>query len=154
MLLMLCAGMLVREKMMRHDKTYSELLRLKTFDERFKYLMLKGRIGIETFGYDRYLNQMLYTSPAWKKVRQQIIIRDNGCDLGLDEYPISGKPIIHHINPISIDDVLEQNSDIFNPEYLVCVSHETHNALHYGYESYPDSLKVIERRPNDTIPWR
>lgn len=139
---------------MTRDRTYSELIKLHTFDERFNYLMLKGRVGIETFGYDRYLNQALYRSPDWKRVRDQIIIRDNGCDLGLEDYPISGNVLIHHINPITIDDVLNSNSDIFNPEYLICVSHKTHNALHYGYEEYPDSLKLTERKPNDTIPWR
>lgn len=139
---------------MTRDRTYTELLRLQTFDERFKYLMLKGRVGIETFGYDRYLNQALYRSPDWKRVRDQIIIRDNGCDLGLEDYPISGNVLIHHMNPITIDDVLNSDSDIFNPEYLICVSHKTHNALHYGYEEYPDSLKLTERKPNDTIPWR
>lgn len=139
---------------MRHDRTYTELSKLKTFDERFKYLLLKGKIGIETFGYDRYLNQVLYTSPQWKSLRDKIILRDDGQDLGLEGYPINGKVIIHHLNPITVDDVLDESPDVFNPEYLVCVSHKTHNALHYGYETYPDSLKVVERRPNDTIPWR
>ena len=139
---------------MRHDRTYTELSKLKTFDERFSYLMLKGKIGIETFGYDRYLNQVLYNSPQWKKLRDKIIIRDDGMDLGLDGYPIMGKAIIHHLNPITVDDVLDESPDVFNPEYLICVSHKTHNALHYGYEDYPDSMKITERRPNDTIPWR
>lgn len=139
---------------MRHDRTFTELSKLKTFDERFRYLMLSGKIGIETFGYDRYLNQVLYRSPQWKTLRDKIIIRDNGSDLGLEDYPIDGKVIIHHMNPITIDDVLDSSSDIFNPEYLICVSHKTHNALHYGYKDYPESLTIIERKPNDTIPWR
>ena len=139
---------------MIHDRTYTELSKLKTFDERFKYLMLKGKIGIETFGYDRYLNQMLYTSHRWKKLRDEIIIRDNGSDLGLEDYPIYGKVMIHHINPITVDDVLDENNDVFNPEYLICVSHKTHNAIHYGYEDYSRSMQIVERRPNDTIPWR
>lgn len=139
---------------MNRTRTYTELSKLQTFDERFEYLMLKGRVGIETFGYDRFLNQALYRSPDWKRIRDQVIIRDNGCDLGLEDYPINGNVVIHHINPIAIDDVLEQRPDIFNPEYLICVSHKTHNALHYGYEDYPDSMKIVERRPNDTIPWR
>lgn len=139
---------------MRHDRTYTELSKLKTFDERFKYLLLKGKIGIETFGYDRYLNQIFYTSPRWKKRRDEIIIRDNGSDLGLEGYPIMGRVIIHHLNPITIDDVLDENPDVFNPEYLVCVSHKTHNAIHYGMEEYTKEYKLVERRPNDTIPWR
>lgn len=139
---------------MKKNKSYSELSQLKTYEERFKYLQIGGRVGIETFGYDRYLNQVFYNSPEWKKVRDQIIIRDNGCDLGLEGYPIQGKVIIHHINSINIDDVLEVNPDIFDPEYLVCVSHLTHSALHYGDDTYPDRFKVVERKPNDTIPWR
>lgn len=139
---------------MKKIKCYSELKNFKTYDERFKYLQIGGRIGIESFGYDRYLNQAFYRCPDWKDIRNQVIIRDNGCDLGLDGYPISGRVIIHHMNVITIDDVLNYNSDIFNPEYLICVSHQTHNAIHYGDETYPDKFKVIERRPNDTIPWK
>lgn len=139
---------------MRHDRTYSELIKLPTFEERFNYLKLSGRIGIETFGYDRYLNQVLYTSPQWKKLRDEIILRDNGSDLGLEDYPIYGKVIIHHINPITVDDVLDYSNDVFNPEYLICTSHKTHNAIHYGVDNYTRSIKVVERRPNDTIPWR
>lgn len=139
---------------MKKLKSYSELKELKTYEQRFKYLQIGGRIGIETFGYDRYLNQMFYNLPNWKKVRDQVIIRDNGCDLGLEGYSISGKVIIHHINPITIDDVLEGNPEIFDPEYLVCVSHATHNAIHYGDETYPRKFEVIERRPNDTVPWK
>lgn len=139
---------------MKKLKSYSELRELKTYEQRFKYLQIGGRIGIETFGYDRYLNQMFYNLPNWKKVRDQVIIRDNGCDLGLEGYSIPGKVIIHHINPITIDDVLEGNPEIFDPEYLVCVSHATHNAIHYGDETYPHKFEVIERRPNDTVPWK
>lgn len=139
---------------MRHDKTYTELSKLKTFEERFDYLMLSGRVGIETFGYDRYLNQILYSSQRWKSLRDKIIIRDNGSDLGIEGYQIYGRVIIHHINPLTIDDVLEESPDVFNPEYLICTSHKTHNAIHYGDENYKRSLQVIERRPNDTIPWR
>ena len=139
---------------MKKNKTYSELSKLRTYEERFKYLQIGGRIGIETFGYDRYLNQVFYNSPQWKKVRDQVIIRDNGCDLGLDGYSIPGKVIIHHINAISVDDVLEGNPEIFDPEYLICVSHATHNALHYGDESYPLKFQVTERKLNDTVPWK
>lgn len=139
---------------MRHDRTYTELSKLKTFDERFKYLLLHGKIGIESFGYDRYLNQIFYKSPQWKKLRDQIILRDNGSDLGLMDYPILGRVMIHHLNPITVDDVLDGNPDVFNPEYLICVSHKTHNAIHYGIDDYIKEYKIVERRPNDTIPWR
>ena len=134
--------------------TYTELSTLKTFDERFDYLKLNSKIGIATFGYDRYLNQIFYTSPEWKKLRDEILIRDNGNDLGLEGYPIYGKAVIHHINPITLDDVLDHSPDVFNPEYLICVSHKTHNAIHYGNDDYKKVMNVVERRPNDTIPWR
>ena len=139
---------------MIHTKTYTELSKLTTYESRFKYLLLKGKVGIETFGYDRYLNQILYTSPDWKKLRREIILRDNGMDMGLDGYPIYGRAIIHHINQITVDDVLTYSPDVFNPEYLICVTHKTHNALHYGVEDYTRSMEVVERKPNDTIPWR
>ena len=139
---------------MRHDRTYTELSKLKTFDERFKYLLLHGKIGIESFGYDRYLNQIFYKSPQWKKLRDQIILRDNGSDLGLSDYPILGRVMIHHLNPITVDDVLDGNPDVFNPEYLICTSHKTHNAIHYGMEDYIREYNLTVRKPNDTIPWR
>lgn len=135
-------------------RTYTELSTLNTFDERFDYLKLNSKIGIATFGYDRYLNQILYTSPDWKKLRDKILIRDNGNDLGLEGYPIYGKAVIHHINPITLDDVLEHSPDVFDPEFLICVSHKTHNAIHYGNDDYKRTMNVVERRPNDTIPWR
>jgi len=134
---------------MIHERTYTELSKLTTFEERFNYLFLKGKVG-----NDRYLNQILYTSPDWKKLRDKIIIRDNGQDLGLDGYPIYGKVIIHHINPITLEDVIDHSPDVFNPEYLICVSHKTHNAIHYGVEDYVRSITLVERKPNDTIPWR
>lgn len=139
---------------MIHNLTYTELSKLKSFNERFDYLMLKGKVGIETFGFDRYLNQILYTSQKWKSLRNQIIVRDNGMDLGIDGYPIYGRVIIHHINPITLDDVLENSPDVFNPEYLICTSHKTHNAIHYGDENYYRDIQLVERQPNDTIPWR
>ena len=151
---MQCENTLDKVEVMKKIKTIDELFRLKTFDERFKYLEIGGRIGIESFGYDRYLNQQLYKSPMWRKVRDQIILRDDGNDLGVEGYPIKGQIMIHHINPISVDDVLDGNPDIFNPDYLICCSLKTHNAIHYGNEEYLSSLKYIERRPNDTIPWR
>lgn len=139
---------------MIRERTYHELVKLKTFEERFDYLMLKGKVGIETFGFDRYLNQILYNSPEWKSLRDKIIIRDNGNDLGLDGYQIFGKVIIHHINPITLDDVLDHSPDVFNPEYLICTAHKTHNAIHYGIETYSKDIQIVERKPNDTIPWR
>ena len=132
-------------------RTYSELIKLKTFNERFEYLKLNGNIGDSTFGYSRYLNQALYASLEWKTARNKVIIRDNGCDLGVDGYNIYGRIIIHHMNPITIEDIKEHNPDIYNPDYLVAVSHDTHNAIHYGSESILPV--IIERSPNDTKLW-
>ena len=134
-------------------RTYSELSKLKTFKERFEYLKLDGLIGEETFGWDRYLNQVFYKSPEWRSTRDKIIVRDNGRDLGVEGYDIFGKIIIHHMNPMSLGDIANRNPDIFNPEYLICVSHETHNAIHYG-DANQLSLGPIERTANDTCPWR
>ena len=134
-------------------RTYSELSKLKTFKERFEYLKLDGLIGEETFGWDRYLNQVFYKSPEWKSTRDKIIVRDNGRDLGVEGYDIFGKIIIHHMNPMSLGDIANRNPDIFNPEYLICVSHGTHNAIHYG-DANQLNLGPIERTANDTCPWR
>ena len=136
------------------NRTYSELITLPTFEERFKYLQLNGAVGRDTFGFDRYLNQYIYQrSQRWKSVRDKIIVRDNGCDLGVEGYSIYGRIIIHHINPISVEDILSDRDWIFDPEFLICVSHRTHNAIHYGDESLlPQTL--IERTKNDTCPWR
>ena len=134
-------------------RTYSELSQLKTFEERYEYLKLDGNVGVDTFGYDRYLNQVLYRSRKWKSIRDQVIIRDNGCDLGIEGREIASKIIIHHMNPISVDDI-EHNTDIlFNPEYLITTTHETHNAIHYG-DGSKLKLDPIERRANDTCPWK
>lgn len=134
-------------------KCYSELITLPTFEERFNYLKLNGFVGKDTFGYDRYLNQMLYKSPEWKSIRNQIIIRDNGCDLACEGYEIKGRILIHHINPITVEDILNENPIIFDPENLISTVHNTHNAIHYGDESL--IIKgPIERTKNDTIPWR
>lgn len=134
-------------------KSFSELIKLKTFEERFEYLKLKGNVGASTFGYDRYLNQILYTSNRWQeRVRNKIIIRDLGCDLGIEGYEIFGKIIIHHINPLSINDLRTQNEDIFNPEFLITTSFRTHQALHYGSITSLD-FKPILRAKNDTSPW-
>lgn len=134
-------------------KTYSEMITLPTFEERFEYLKIGGFVGKETFGYDRYLNQVLYNSPEWKKCRQKIIIRDNGCDLGCEGYEIHGRIIIHHINPITLEDILKRSPKIFDPDNLITTVHNTHNAIHYGDR---DLLLIapIERSRNDTCPWR
>jgi hypothetical protein len=135
-------------------KSYSELISIKSYYDRYKYLKMDGAVGVETFGFERYLNQTFYKSEEWKKVRRQVIIRDNGCDMADDTHPINERIIIHHINPITERDILERNPDIYNPEYLVCVSHRTHNAIHYGDESYILNIEIIERKPNDTCPWK
>ena len=134
-------------------KTYSELITIPTYEERFEYLRCNSAVGKETFGFDRYLNQVLYNSMDWKRLRRQIIIRDNGCDLAFEGHTIYGKIIIHHINPISLDDIMKERSIVFDPENLVCVSFNTHNAIHYGDASLL-AMGPIERTPNDTCPWR
>lgn len=134
-------------------KTYSELITIPTFEERFEYLQLKGSVGKDTFGYDRYLNQVLYRSPEWKRLRNKIVIRDNGCDLACDGYDIYGKVLIHHLNPITVEDVLARSRKVFDPDNLVCVSHNTHNAIHYGDVDLLATGPII-RTKNDTCPWR
>lgn len=134
-------------------RSYRELTRLKTFDERFEYLKLSGLVGESTFGFERYLNQTLYNSSKWRRLRNQIIVRDNGCDLGVDGYEIQGLIIVHHMNPISVDDLKDFSEDVFNPEFLICVSLTTHNAIHYG-DSNLLPKEPIERRPGDTCPWK
>lgn len=134
-------------------RTYSKLISIPTFEDRFKYLQLSGIIGEQTFGWDRYFNQFFYRSPRWRKIRDQIIIRDNGCDMAMEGYDIFGKVIIHHMNPLSIKDIESESEFLLDPEYLICVSHNTHNAIHYGDENL---LPIIpkERTPNDTCPWK
>lgn len=134
-------------------RTYSELIRLKTFEERFQYLQLSGSVGKETFGFDRYLNQNFYRSAVWKRVRDKVIIRDNGCDLGIDDRMIYGNILIHHMNPITDKDILNLTDILLNPEYLICVSRNTHNAIHYGDEDMLIKAPVI-RTKNDTCPWK
>lgn len=134
-------------------KCYSELLRLTTFKERYEYLRLDGVVGEETFGFDRYLNQIFYNSQEWKDIRRKIIIRDNGCDLGLDGYEIRGKILIHHMNPIRQQDILLRTDLVLNPEYLIATTLSTHNAIHYGDEKLLLTVPN-ERRKNDTCPWR
>ena len=134
-------------------KTYSELIQYPTFEDRFKYLQLKGRVGEDTFGFDRYINQRFYRSVEWKRIRDQVILRDSGCDLGILGHEIYERVIIHHMNPISAKDISDATDYLLNPEYLICVSHLTHNAIHYGDESILVTTP-IERRKNDTCPWR
>lgn len=134
-------------------KTYSELITIPTFEERFEYLQLKGSVGKDTFGYDRHLNQVLYRSPEWKRLRNQIIIRDCGCDLACEGYDIHSKVLIHHLNPITVEDVLARSRKVFDPDNLVCVSHNTHNAIHYGGVDLLVTGPII-RTKNDTCPWR
>lgn len=140
--------------MIQMMRTYSELSKLRTFKERFEYLQLSGIVGAETFGYDRYLNQVLYTSREWKRVRDKVIIRDSGCDLGVEGYEIFTRPLIHHMNPITIEQIENRDPVIFDPEYLITTTHDTHNAIHYGDDSILRSKVLSERSPNDTIPWR
>lgn len=134
-------------------RSYSELLQFKTYEDRFRYLKLAGEVGKPTFGYDRYFNQRFYHSSEWRRVRNEIIVRDNGCDLGMPDYEIHGRIYIHHLNPISMDDLEIFDDDLLNPENLICVAYDTHNAIHYGNEQiFP--LISQERTPGDTCPWR
>lgn len=134
-------------------RTYSELITIPTFIERFRYLKLNGRVGMDTFGHDRYLNQVLYRSPEWKRFRREIILRDNGCDLAHEDYEIHGNILIHHINPITIDDVLRRDPKIFDPENVISTVLNTHNAIHYGDESLLIT-EPISRTQFDTCPWK
>ena len=134
-------------------RTYSELIRLPTFEERFEYLRLFGNVGRDTFGFDRYLNQRFYRSAEWKNVRTKVIARDLGCDLAIPDRDIFDLAIVHHMNPIYKEDILKRSEFLLNPEYLICVSKLTHDAIHYGDESLL-IVAPIERRPNDTCPWK
>ena len=136
-------------------RSYSELSKLKTFRERYEYLRLRGDVGVQTFGRDRYLNQIFYHRTDWKNFRRQIILRDNGCDLGVPGYEFGPKQmvIIHHMNPILVEEILNNPEMLMDPEYVISVSLDTHNAIHYGKELVAPT-EFIERQPNDTIPWR
>ena len=134
-------------------RTYSELITIPTFEERYKYLQLKGSVGKDTFGYDRYLNQLFYQTIEWKRLRRDLIIRDCGCDLGVEDYEIHGRIIIHHMNPITKEDLLDRTDYLMNPEYLICTTHSTHNAIHYGDESLLVTAPIV-RSKNDTCPWK
>lgn len=137
----------------KNIRTYSELMKLSTFKERYEYLKIGGRVGEETFGFDRYINQMLYKKPEWISIRNQVIARDMGCDLGLKDHEIVGKVIVHHMNPITVEDILYRLDYVLDPEYLISSSMMTHNAIHYGDESLLPQ-EPIERTKNDTCPWR
>lgn len=134
-------------------RTYSELITLPTFEERFRYLQLDGRVGEETFGFDRYLNQAFYKSEEWLRVRDQVILRDNGCDLGIEGREIYGRILIHHMNPITVDDIAKRSKYLLDPEYLITTVKNTHDAIHYGDESLLIKMP-IERTRNDTCPWK
>ena len=134
-------------------RCYRELIRLKTFEERYEYLRLGGLIGESTFGFERYLNQALYTSKRWRDLRNQIIVRDNGCDLGVEGRDIPDKIIIHHMNPITREQMHDPDESIFDPENLICVSNLTHNAIHYGDLNLLPK-EYIPRMPNDMCPWK
>lgn len=139
--------------MMNQIKTYSELIGFPTYEERFEYLKIGNRVGVSTFGFDRYINQDFYRSSEWRRLRNQIFVRDLGCDLAFEGRQIIGKYIVHHINPISIYDITHSTEFLLDPEYLITVDPETHNAIHYGVElNIPPSF--VERRPNDMFPWK
>lgn len=134
-------------------RTYSELILLPTFEERYQYLRLAGKVGQKTFGFDRYLNQMFYKDPEWLAARDYVIIRDNGCDLAIPGREIHSKILVHHMNPITKDDILKRSKFLLDPEYLICTIKNTHDAIHYGDENLLFK-EPIERSKNDTCPWR
>lgn len=138
---------------MERIRTYSELITFPTFEERYQYLRLNGNVGRETFGFDRYMNQFFYRSPEWKKVRNEVIARDNGCDLGVEGREIFGRVLIHHMNPISPEDIRDRSDLLLNPEFLITTVHNTHQAIHYGDESLL-ILSPIQRARHDTCPWK
>lgn len=141
------------EQMTNNLRNYNELVKLKTFEERYHYLKLNGIIGKETFGYDRYFNQKFYNSYIWRKVRREVIIRDNACDLGILDRDLPSRGIfVHHMNPIVLKDILDREDIILNPEYLITVSERTHNAIHYGDESLLE-LDITDRKKGDTKLW-
>lgn len=138
-------------------KTYTELITLPTFEERFEYLKLSSGVGIETFGHDRYLNQLFYNTPEWKRIRREVIIRDTidcPCDLAHPDRPLLGAVYVHHINPISVEDVVNRSSNLFDLDNLVIVSFNTHQAIHYGDKNLLIPSKPVERKPFDQCPWR
>lgn len=133
-------------------KTYTELISIPRFEDRIKYLQLNSRVGEDTFGFDRYLNQVFYKSPEWRRIRDEVILRDNGFDLAHPEHYIFDKVLVHHMNPIRKSDVLERSDFLLNPEYLICVSHDTHNRIHYGTGA--DEIPQVIRTQGDTLLWK
>ena len=138
---------------MRSIRTYSELIKIPTFEERYEYLRLGGKVGEETFGFDRYLNQMFYRSKEWRSIRDHVITRDNGCDLAMEGHEVYSRILIHHMNPITADDILQRSEYLLNPEYLISTIKRTHDAIHYGDRSLL-IVAPIERTKNDTCPWK
>jgi len=135
-------------------KNFSNLRSIETFEDRYKYLRLNGNVGEDTFGFDRYLNQKFYKSSEWKRIRDKVIVRDNGCDLGITGRDINGRIYIHHMNPINVSDINDFSDYLMDPEYLVCVSMDTHNAIHYGDEKLLKRNDFTPRSNNDTCPWK
>ena len=136
-------------------RTYSELIKIPDFLGRYNYLKCTSYVGQETFGFDRWLNQVFYKSPEWRRLREIVIVRDGGCDLGIEDRLITGRIVIHHMNPIRKEDIVNRNLDsILNAEYLICCSHNTHEAIHYGNKGILTPDKIPERKPDDTILWR
>jgi hypothetical protein len=134
-------------------RTYSELSKLDTFADRFKYLAVRSSVGMSTFGFERYLNQRFYTSSEWRKLRSHVIVRDNACDLGVLGHDIFEKVIIHHMNPMAVDDIVHSNDSILDPEYLITTTLRTHNAIHYGDDSILKDKSFVDRKPGDTKLW-
>ena len=136
-------------------RCYSDLIQYSTFEDRLHYLELHGVVGEDTFGFDRYINQKFYKSPEWRRVRDFVIVRDNGCDLGVKGYDIGDRIIVHHMNPLTLDDISNSSDFLLNPEYLICVSKETHDIIHYGFssDSYSKSKEPVDRKPGDTKLW-
>lgn len=133
-------------------RTYTELSRIDSFEDRFEYLKLGSQVGYATFGFDRHINQSFYTSTEWKSVRREVILRDNGCDLGVSGHEIQGAPLVHHINPLDVEDVISHLGWVFDPEFLITTTHNTHNAIHYGDRSLLPKQHV-DRKPGDTRLW-
>lgn len=136
-----------------NERTYSELIQFSTFEERFKYLSLDGQVGEETYGFDRWMNQAFYRSQEWKQIRNHVIVRDSGCDLGILGREIRERIIVHHMNPIMVHDIQFATEYLLNPEFLICTTHNTHQAIHYGDEKLLISEPIV-RTPNDTCPWK
>ena len=134
-------------------RTYSELMSISSFEDRYRYLKLSGSVGKDAFGFDRYLNQIFYRSDEWRSIRNHVIVRDNGCDLGVEGYEIYGRIYIHHMNPMTVKDVIDRSESLLDPEFLICASFNTHQAIHYGDESNL-VLPPVERTLNDTCPWK